>query len=68
MACYLTETKPVLQDLPELTPNYDFHKFLLKGCSDNFKGTLHEWKWASPLLYKSCSATLKLSFDQENLI
>jgi hypothetical protein len=29
---------------------------------------LHDWEWASPLLYKACSPTLKLNLDQTSCL
>ena len=46
------ETKPVLQDFPELTATCEFGNFLLKGCADNLASqhqeTWHGGGWASP--------------------
>ena len=81
MCHYLPEAQPAWgqpvlfqfssKNFPELTPNCcdlpTRRLFPLEGWPIYFKGTLHGQGRASPLLYKVCLLTLKLSFDQ-NLI
>ena len=59
--------EPILQDLPELTLNCDFRKFLVKANSDNFTRNL-VWLGMGFPLYKVQIIIKHLSFDQNTVL